>query len=122
MALVKTTKKDFKVFKKECRKWIKHFGLTEWLINFKHEKLLNDDEAQCHSHYTAKWVYLNLSNELQDYDKSKEYIKTCALEEVLHLIIAPFSVLAGQRFSREKELLKAEHEIIMRLIHVLKEK
>lgn len=120
MSVIKTTKKDFKLFKKECRKWIKKFGLTEWLISFKHEKLKDDREAECRSHYTAKWVYLGLSSELQDYDKSRKYIKDCALEEVIHLMLASMSELSRQRFTRESELNKAEHEIVMRIMHVLR--
>ena len=36
--MVKTTKKDFRLFKKECRKWIDYFGLKQWEVLYFHEK------------------------------------------------------------------------------------
>lgn len=34
---MKTTKKQFELFKKECRKWIDRFELNGWEINFTHQ-------------------------------------------------------------------------------------
>ena len=116
--LVKTTKHDFELFKKECQKWIDFFGINEWQIQFKHTELSGCD-AQCKTHYGCKWSYLSLATEIYEYDYSETLIKSCAAEEVCHLLLSPLCKEAENRYITEGEIRKTEHEIIRRLINSL---
>ena len=34
----KTTRKDFALFKRECRKWIERLSLGDWEVTFHHDE------------------------------------------------------------------------------------
>ena len=36
---MKTSKKDYELFKSECQRWIDKLGLTEWSMNFRFRDL-----------------------------------------------------------------------------------
>ena len=48
---MKTTKKDFEVFKKECEKWVNFFGLIDYEWVYYHEK-----DVQARARFDCNWA------------------------------------------------------------------
>ena len=57
--VLKTTKKDFELFKSECKKWIDKLGITGWEIYYTW-KDLNGFNAQCEIDWVQKTATLRL--------------------------------------------------------------
>ncbi len=88
--MVKTTKKDFKLFKRECRKWINFFGLKQWEVLYFHEPCENDSRAKYYTNISSiafhevveGMLFANITFMLtaRGYSKSE-------IDEVIHPII-----------------------------------
>ena len=78
---MKTTKKDFEVFKKECEKWIEFFGLKDWRVEYEHRPLDNA-RADVEADIMNKWAVITMSKDQED----KKHIKESAFHEVCHLL------------------------------------
>lgn len=120
---MKTTKKDFELFKSECQKWIDRFGLTEWTVHFKFNSL-SDRYIRARTNYdiNAGSAAITLNRDSEN-DPTKVYYGTSladtAKHEVLHLLFAKLSSKATSRYLNDGELEEAEHAILMRLMKVL---
>ena len=64
---MKTTKKHFNIFKKECRKWVDKFELNNWEINFKHT-LVSDGYASATMYLKDKLVKFTLNTDWANND------------------------------------------------------
>ncbi|MCK5608020.1 hypothetical protein KAR91_39435, partial [Candidatus Pacearchaeota archaeon] len=65
MPTVKTTKKDYELFRKEAMKWMQFWGLYDWEISFDFKHAENAD-ATARWSYNDHWAVLTLSDELND--------------------------------------------------------
>ena len=119
---IKINKKDFKLFKKECRKWQKKLGLISWEFFYEHIKL-EGAQASTHSRLSAMRATLRLSTDIVVMKANRKYIvreiKSSAFHEVAEIFIARLSAIAGARYIAESEIEEATHEIIHRLENVL---
>lgn len=115
----KTTAKDFKLFKKECQKWINVFGLRGWETYFNHDReddiyvarlSPNIENRTCTFFFAVDWGESPL-NETE--------IKKTAFHEVLELFFSRFRYLALKRDIRETEILEEDHHIIRTLENVI---
>jgi len=114
---MKTTKRQFQLFKSEAQKWLNKFGLTDWHVEFEHAKINPDCNAEVYTpSLPSMKVLLTLNLEPDREDYPDEEIKETALHEVLHVLFMRFSCLAKWRYSTELELDEAEHAIVFRLI------
>ncbi|MCP3681579.1 MAG: hypothetical protein GY861_02720 [bacterium] len=119
---MKTTKADFNLFVKECKKWIKRYGLTDWDVGFFH------DMPEAHSGSMALTVADTLAMAGDIYlhtmwvDKyhTKKEIMATAHHEVLELLFMQIRTQASMRYVREKEIDTAIHIAINRLINSTK--
>ena len=107
----KTTIKDFELFKKECKKWIKFFGLKEWRVEY----ILgcdSSDRAQVRFNNEGRTAYIYLTDEL---DLNNYQIRESAFHEVCELLLAdPYHYLVINNV--DKELINTmTHTIIRRL-------
>ena len=84
MKTIKTTKKHFELFKKECERWIKFFGLIDWRIEYELQDLPND-YARIEADLCNKWADIWLADELPK-DVTTLQIKRSAFHEVCHLL------------------------------------
>lgn len=111
--MIKTTKKDFKLFKKECRKWIKFFGLKGWDIAYEHyDKNVNHRTAEVEFNPQGQRAWVRLGKEIYESEYSDENIKMSAFHEICHLVLAKMWTCANSRYLNPDELETAEHEVI----------
>jgi len=106
---MKTTKKDFEVFKKESLYWIDYFGLKDWRVGFSH-KDLDGAEAQCLAHVGDRNCTLSLDVEVEDRSKIKQW----AFHEVCELLLFKASDLITATYSNW-ERSNIIHDVIIRL-------
>ena len=113
---VKTTKADYELFEKEVKRWIDFWGLTEWDVSFNHENpRLKDVDAGTRYSYADKWVVFGLTDEIHDYEYSKDFVKKCAFHEAAELLIAELVSLCQMRTVTDDDIVRAAHCVIMRL-------
>jgi hypothetical protein len=122
---MKTSKEDFELFKTECWKWIRFFGLTNWQISFIHINSQTDHQAWIEDDLADKSVMFLLNRNWID-DKSfycKNEIKVLAFHEVCELLLTKLDDYAKDRFGViEKDINGARHEIIHSLENSVYEK
>ena len=118
---MKTTKKDFELFKKTCLEWQKKLYLDSWELFFVHEKATGARAAirtETTNHqavvvFATDWSKANIE------PKTPEAIKKVAVHEMCHLLIGNLSNLGNSRYVSEDEINSAEEEVVRRLLKVL---
>ena len=119
---MKTTKKDFEIFKAEVRRFMDVFELNNWEVAFEHKELKNNNATITPQLGNYKAV-ITLSTD-NDYDKVTsdysftEYIKRNALHEVIHLLLSRMSVVGQSRYISNAEQEEAEEELVIKLMHI----
>ena len=84
---VRTTKKHFKLFEKECRKWLGKLGLKDWCVRILHDDLGSEEIlAQC-LWKTEQRIANLLLNKVVATSKGVCEIKRAALHECLELLL-----------------------------------
>ena len=112
-----TTKKDFELFKKECRKWIDVFGMKGWQLYFYHEKI-EDVYANCQVNLNAKMLTITLSS-LWYKKPTTYYIKLYAFHETCEGLLGRMNILSNYRHTTDSEITEASHEVIRILEKVI---
>jgi len=115
---MKTTKKDFELFKREVRRWVDKFGLYDWEIVFTHTE---DDGARAgyDRNDEGRSIVFNLSAEYDSLTYSTENIKVSAFHEVTEgLLLAPLDNMIDRRRYGYGERNEALHQIVRTLEHV----
>lgn len=115
----KTSKKDFELYKKECLKWIKVFGLLDWEPYFDHNEKVTESTARCSFNHESKNVTFTLFQDWEGEIISCETINMCAFHEVMELLLCKMTSLCHERFITENEIQEATHAIIRRLENVV---
>jgi hypothetical protein len=113
----KTTKKDFEVFKSECRKWVKYFGLLDWEITYSNVEDAGS-RGSCTVGYTGRLATINLATEW-DYKPDESEMNLTAFHEVCELLTAPLCVIAESRYVTVSQVEIANHYIIRVLENTL---
>jgi hypothetical protein len=112
---MKTTKKQFELFKKTFVYWQKKFGLTDYRIDFFLEDI-GSDAARIHSPHQTNTVTVILNNEIAGIP-----IKQSAKHEALHLLLNNLVRYSYIRFSvDEEEVGLAEEKLVVRLMGLIK--
>jgi len=112
---VKTTKTHFDIFKRECRYWIRRFGLGDWCVEFFHEQWEGENMAGCAANLSGAVASLCLYRDWKDIAVTNSEIKRIAFHEVCELLVVRLEILAGARFVTKNEIIEARHGIIRRL-------
>ena len=109
----KTTKKDFEIFKAECRKWVGYFGLLDWEFSFCHRFSGNDDTVRgsCYASHAGRVATLYFAPKW-DYKPDESEIRRVAFHEVCEVLTAPLCVMAESRYVMPDEVEAANHYII----------
>lgn len=116
---MRTTKKDFELFKSFCSEHIKNLGLVEWSIHYNHEHV-EGSYAETAWRLSAGVATITLSTYWDDLrPKTESEVRRLALHEVLHIVMAPLYAEASERYTSPIQLEVAEHSIIRRLENVL---
>ena len=120
---MKTTKAHFKIFKKECEKWINAFGLYGNKYYFEHSK--NDNLSEDNLGYTImpdehyhRTYTIGLPTETSS-DITISELKEVAFHEVMESFLGKMRSLAEGRFTQNSEIDDEIHNIIMTLERVV---
>lgn len=113
-----TTKKHFKIFKAECLKCIKSWGINDWSINIVHEKLDNK-KAVCKTNLTGRTVTIGLSTDYGVYPFTVKDIVDSARHECTHLLLSRVVDLGDTRFVMEEEYKAANESLVRQLTKLL---
>jgi hypothetical protein len=115
---MKITKKHYELFKKECLLLMDKYQLNDYNVFFELKELENSD-ARTSSQICGNVTYA-LNNEIQPFQYDTNYfIKKLAKHEVIHCLIARFSILATSRFVSEEELNDEEEHLVRKLEKLL---
>lgn len=114
---MKTTKRHFDIFKKECKKWIKEFGLFGWRFYYRHG---DEGDAQdciaycCYPTKVEDRVFtLGLTLTLDDYTETTELdIRRSAFHEVMEAMLYRYYYLATARYATGEDIREEHHNII----------
>lgn len=111
-------KKQFSIFKKECVKWIRIFGMYGWEYTFLHCDL-DTDAATCTwpSKSSDRQFALSLNKDLPNY--SEIDIKRTAFHEVMEAFLYKISFLCEARYLQQEEIDDERHNIIRTLEKVI---
>jgi len=115
---MKTTKKDFELFVKECEYWVNRFKLDDWQIDYFHNKHEpNNCIAKVNTTLTAKSASVTLNSDLAD-DINVD-IKATAKHEIIHILLGELSELGWSRFTTRDEMRTVEESLTRKLENII---
>jgi len=114
---VKTTETHFLIFRGECDKWIKFFGLVDWAVMFRYENnpLSKEDAIASISYTPATRCCTFFLHQVWSVDVTDSLIKKYAFHEVAHLLLADLVSCGEARYTTETEIEEAEEKLVRRL-------
>lgn len=113
-----TAIQHFKLFQKECEKWIEYFGLKDWDIGYSHYDGENEDNLdtlariQFSTKARAATIFLMKKWGCKP---TNLLVKRYAFHEVCELMLADIYVLANSRYIEEDNLDRMFHTVIRKL-------
>jgi len=117
---MKTSKAYFEKFKAEFLRWQKELGLTQYRIDFFHEKL-DRNYAEISPHELEKAVRVSLNTEIsKDSARVDDGPEKHAKHEAIHLLLNRLVWLGGCRYIEGADLNEEWEAIVVRLEKVLK--
>lgn len=122
---MKTTKKHFEIFKKECEYWIEKFKLDNWTFVYEWRDISKHGvDGACNQGGLNYVAHISLDTDIDDENISKEIsieqeIKNCAKHEITHILIKRMKLLAIQRYVREEEIEDEEESLVRKLEKLL---
>ncbi len=114
------TKGDFARFVEQVGVWLVRFGVSEWQIDYRHEQLAPSTSAEVEFDNEGKSATFRLNECVESSSDHLVDVDALALHEVLHLILADFAWVASRSRDRDEIVISHEHEVINRLMRVLK--
>lgn len=114
-----TTTKDYATFKETVVKWIREFGLTDWQVETQHKAIPDHESVSSVCAITnfdigARSVLFTL-NTAWIRPASSQEIEAVAFHEVVHLLLAPLTSEAANRYTTHAVLESIEESIVVRL-------
>ena len=113
---MKTTKKDFALFKKWFRHYQNKFQINDYRVDFMHEKV--HGYAQISTRQLTKVARVSLDTNWGEYKITDEKIKSTALHECLHLLTSRIVWIAGHRFIGEDEIYEESERLAVKLTNI----
>ena len=112
---MKTSKKDYKIFKIAVLQWMKYFNLKDWDVFFLHSNL-DSPLAKSRYNINSRQITFTLSKTWPKWMYNKEQLYKTAYHEVIEsALIGKLILLAINRYVSEDEIIAAGHEIVMTL-------
>jgi hypothetical protein len=116
---MKTTTKQFELFKKEARSWIKALGLVEYEVHFGHEELENLAECGINEQARLCKIFLSKEWDSENVPLTNEEVKKAAFHEVLELLFGRIRRIAELREGTPDSIDGEIHRLIQTFINVL---
>lgn len=114
---MKTTKEDFKLFERECRKWIDFYGLKDWYVIFRHLDIEKQHEGATVGYdfdLEARVVCITLNKTLNVMEEKRKVLKVAAFHEMTELLLARLIEFA-ERGPMSDAVPEEIHAIIRRM-------
>ena len=115
---MRVPKKDFLLFKKECLRLQKAWGLSGWELSFVF-KPLNNSFGNTNANLESRKVTLTFSATLSDDTESDRNPRRTAKHEMLHVLLWRLSCNGRARYPTESEMDETEHELVMQLMKII---
>jgi hypothetical protein len=113
MAKTKITKKDFRLFAKEIKRWLKILDLAGWEIYYLHMDMDTDELATVSWDLPARSATFALGTEWRGHPKTDdEEICDISKHEALHLFLARITSLAETRYVAKTDIDEEVHNLI----------
>lgn len=114
------TKREFAIFKAECRRWVDRFGLTDWKLYYTFEEI-EGGLASVNRDWEGKCATVTLHPFQERIPKAdvEASVKSSARHEMLHLLLGELDYLNGRRAISNDIWSAAEHGVIRRLERAL---
>jgi len=118
MCKTKTKKEHFKIFVKECKKWIEKYGIGDWRYEYAHEKL-DDSDAQCRYNTGQRGALISLNTEVETSccETIENIVIGCAKHEVRESLLAVVRNMSLSGRQSSSDVDSEIHAIINRLEH-----
>lgn len=118
---MKTTKKQFELFKKYCLQYQRELNLLDWDLAYEHSKIKSGAYAQAGRSLEDMNGTITFTTDWDDeVDKlNPQNIKETAKHEMLHLLLGQLSLLAQSRYITYREIEIAEHSVINKLVKLI---
>ncbi len=111
--LKKTTKKDFKLFRKECKWWLNYFCIADYEVTYLRVDIGGSD-ARCTHDIVARWCTMRLNIEVNDRDHGHRFFCLVAFHEICELLLGEIGALAEE--SLAKNIVDTEiHKVVRKL-------
>lgn len=115
---MKTSKKDFEFFVRECKKWERTLELADWDIQYFHEEIKSSSSASTLRDLQGRTASVYLSTDLDTI--SKDSLALTAKHEMIHILVGRFAGNAFCRFIMEGDLLESEEALVVKLSKIIK--
>ena len=115
---MKTTAKQFKLFRESFEQWKDYLRLDDWKVYFLHEKL-NGCFAAIQADLDCSVATVFMNTELDKEDAIVFIPEDHAKHEALHLLTMEVVKLGGRRCVTEEELERADERLIRRLERII---
>lgn len=115
---MKTTKKQFELFREECLRLQKEWGLLDWDLYFEHYKL-DEYWAISKMKSAGRVSTIVLSSDLEGVDVTDELIISTAKHEMVHHLVADLSCLVCGAFYTKDEVKQAEESAVNRICKLI---
>ena len=115
---MKTSKKDFKVFVRECEATLDLLSLRDWRVVFLHQDEV-DCLGWCRTDVEGKVSSVGLCKDWGNWKPTRDEIKRVAKHEILHVLLADLTQCGKLRQSTDEDFSTAQHAIIRRLENIL---
>ena len=116
---MRTTPKHFAQFKRSVNKWLANFGLVSWEVVCLHKELQEPRLAECGTDPVGNFADLTLGTAWGNLPCTSASLDQTACHEVLHILLAKLTTIAGERWVTERELENGEHAVIRALLQFL---
>jgi len=115
-----TTKAHFELFKTECQKWQKFFGLLSWRIMYLHEEPRSKAMASCATSLSQRVATIRLNPKWPREELNDKIIKETAFHEICELLLTRLDHYMTARFViDDSDFEEALHEVIRTLENVI---
>ncbi len=115
----KTTRADFELFKRECERWIRYFGLNDWYIEYEHTPGKDGARAWFNTEVLDGITKIELTKDWGSDIVTIEAIKKSAFHEICELLLARFYANAITRYTIQNDINESRHAIIRILENTL---
>ena len=111
-----TTKKHFEYFCLHCEKAVRRYGLSNWVVNYRHSELKEEGYiAATEWNSTSMEAYIRLNKSIDKEELvNNEILREVAIHEVRHILLGQINDLL-ENYYADEFIDPMIHDLIQRL-------